>query len=235
MCELFGLSCNKKDRATFSLPLFARYSDKNWHGWGIGYYKGSEVVVRRQAEKAKLSEEFKKVTQEALSNIIIAHLRLRSRGKICNENCHPFKYPLLQRSWIFAHNGTIDIEYESRVESDTDSARAFTFMMEKIDGYVKGGRIRGLYPAIMYATKELVETYGGTLNYLLSDGIVLYAFCNHRNMYFLRRKKNYGGAILVSTQKLTNERWIIIPKNRLFLVSKGEVVVLSDPMNEFFR
>jgi len=30
MCELFGLSCNRKDRAAFSLPLFARYHSPYW-------------------------------------------------------------------------------------------------------------------------------------------------------------------------------------------------------------
>jgi glutamine amidotransferase len=230
MCELFGLSCNEKDRAVISLPLFSRYSEKNWHGWGVAYYKGNKAKIEKQAKRAAISEKFWRTTENAISNIVIAHLRLASNGKACDRNCHPFRYQYLERDWIFAHNGTLNIDYESRVGSDIDSTRAFTFIIDKIAEYRKSGVIKGLYPAVVHATKKLLESYDGTLNYLLSDGQILYAFCNHRRMHYLRREKDYGGAILISTQRLTHERWINIPKNRLFLVSKGEIIVLSDPI-----
>jgi predicted glutamine amidotransferase len=128
--------------------------------------------------------------------------------------------------------GQIEIDYESRVEGTSDSARAFTYMLDKIQEYRGTGRIRGLYPAIVHATSELLKNYEGTLNYLLSDGTTLYAF-NHypsKPVYFLRREKDYGGAILVSTQKLSPENWERIPPDRLLVLSKGEVSVLSDPI-----
>jgi len=43
----------------------------------------------------------------------------------------------------------------------------------------------------------------------------------------LRRSKSYGGAILMSTQKLTEEDWEPIPENRLLAVEGGEVQVMS--------
>jgi len=76
---------------------------------------------------------------------------------------------------------------------------------------------------VKHATEELLETYGGDLNYLLSDSNVLFAFCNHRRMYMLRREKDYGGAILISTQKLTSENWVELPKNRVICVLRGEI------------
>ena len=48
-------------------------------------------------------------------------------------------------------------------------------------------------------------------------------------MYFLRREKEYGGAMLVSTQKLTeDEDWKTIPTDRLMVINRGEIVTLSD-------
>ena len=68
------------------------------------------------------------------------------------------------------------------------------------------------------------------LNFLLKDGTVQYAFSHYEGkpMYFLRREKEYGGAILLSTQRLTDENWTEIPKDRLLTVNRGEVLVLSD-------
>jgi len=42
-------------------------------------------------------------------------------------------------------------------------------------------------------------------------------------MYMLRREKDYGGAILISTQKLTSENWVELPKNRVICVLRGEI------------
>ena len=49
-------------------------------------------------------------------------------------------------------------------------------------------------------------------------------------MFMLRRSKMYGGAVLVSTQKLTEEDWEPIPENRLLVIDGGEVQVLSSPI-----
>jgi len=50
MCELFALSCNRKDSAAFSLPLFARYHSPYWDGWGVGYYVGTHARVVRNID-----------------------------------------------------------------------------------------------------------------------------------------------------------------------------------------
>jgi glutamine amidotransferase len=228
MCELFGLSCNRKDRATFSLRLFARYHEPYWHGWGIGYYEGTHARVVRNTDDPNFSLSFKRTVQNARSNVIVAHIRLATSGEVCPENCHPFRFRYLNRDWLFAHNGSIDIDYPSYVDGNNDSARAFSFMMDKIREYLRRGRFRGIYPAVKYATQELLETYGGRVNYLLSDSNALFVFCNYRRMFMLRREKDYGGAILISTQKLTNENWIEIPKYRVLCVLNGELFVMSD-------
>jgi len=230
MCELFGLSCNRKDRATFSLPLFAEYHESYWHGWGIGYYEETNARVVRNTDDPNYSLSFRKTVQNARSDIIVAHIRLATSGEVCPENCHPFRYRYLNRDWLFAHNGSMDIDYPSYVGGNNDSARAFSFMMDKIDEYLRMGRFRGTYLAVKYATRKLLEEAGEVrrLNYLLSDSNALFVFCNYRNMYMLRREKDYGGAILISTQKLTNENWIEIPKYRVLCVLNGEMFVMSD-------
>lgn len=228
MCELFGLSCNQKDRATLSLPVFQDYSRLNRDGWGIAYYLGNQAIIKKRPEKASSDLEFQIIVSEAKSNIIISHLRNATNGEVCHENCHPFKLNYHERDWVFAHNGMIDIDYNA-VEGNTDSARAFQFIMDKIDAYVGESNLHGLYIAVKKATQKLIEQHRGTVNYLLSDGNLLYAFSHYpgKPMYFLRREKAYGGAVLVSTQKLSDENWKKIPPDKLLVVNNGEILVLS--------
>ena len=70
MCDLFGLSCNGKDRATHSLPLFGKYANLNRHGWGIAYYENNGAIVKRKAESALHSEQFHSTIDEAKSTKI---------------------------------------------------------------------------------------------------------------------------------------------------------------------
>jgi len=238
MCELFGLSCNEKDRATRSLPVFREYSVISGaeHGWGIAYYQDDEVILKRKPEKAKMSPDFKKMIEEAKSNIIIAHLRLATRGKICEENCHPFKQHFLNKDWIFAHNGQVKgIPTHPRSRGETDSEQVFHFILDKIKEYQNQGGIRGVFPGIMYGIKKVFEKCGRDrdihLNFLMSDGDILYAFHHYpgKPMYILRREKDYGGAILISTQKLSDdEGWKKLPSDKLLLVNRGEILVLSN-------
>jgi glutamine amidotransferase len=231
-----------KDRATRSLPVFQGYS-REWNandGWGIAYYVSpNKVKLVREPEPAYSSVKFSEIIQQARSNIIISHVRWKTRGRVCEKNCHPFYDEYVGRHWIFAHNGCIGgIDYPTdRIEGDTDSAMIFQFMMDNIIQYLAQGRIRGIYPAIMDSIKKIFRRYGTgiSLNFLLSDSVNLYAFHHYsgKPMYFLRREKDYGGAILISTRKLSQEDWQKIPEDRLFVVSRGEVLVLSDKYHDF--
>ena len=44
----------------------------------------------------------------------------------------------------------------------------------------------------------------------------------------LGRTKGYGGAILLSTQKVTDENWRDIGKDRLLAINCGEILIRSD-------
>ena len=122
MCELFGLSCNEKDRATITLPKFSVRGAWCPHGWGIANYDGTRAIVEREPRPASRSPNFLAAVQSAKRNIIIAHVRFKIRGGQCIENCHPFTQSFENRDWVFAHNGCVDgIERHARSEGTTDS------------------------------------------------------------------------------------------------------------------
>jgi len=247
MCDLLGISCNEKERASRSLPLFANlYSDDNPHGWGIAYFDGARAVVKRDTGKAKKSNKFEEIWNKVSSKNFVAHVRRRSQGEENVLNCHPFKNKLMDRELIFAHNGTVydhsrnkPVTRHKNACGGTDSESIFFEMVDYMRDYMKAGRIHGLYPALIYAIRKIFKRYTRyiTLNFLMSDGSMYYAFNHYTSapVYMLRRKPGLGKpsdsskrAILFSTKKFTNENWVKIPKDQLLVVNNGEIITLSD-------
>lgn len=240
MCELFGLSCNEKDRAVRSLPVFVEKGSWCRDGWGIGYFEGSRAIVERSAEdisRQEVKEKFYKIMEKAKSQTIIAHVRAATSGEPDPCNSHPLKTRSLERDWIFAHNGSINLNYPARpdIGSEIDSAKLFSYLIDHLEQYLLStSKIRGIYPGLKKALKQLLEKHPqSTINFLLSDGNNMYIF-NHyptRPIYYLRRQKEYGGAILVTTiRELSREQWQKLEPDRLLAISNGEVLVISDKL-----
>ncbi|MCX8175587.1 MAG: class II glutamine amidotransferase [Candidatus Micrarchaeota archaeon] len=233
MCDLFGMSTNEPDRATRSLPIFQKHGVENPHGWGIAYYNGNRAIIKKKAESAATSTEFADLIQKAKSNVIISHVRFKTHGERCDENCHPFKQEFLGRDWIFAHNGMISgIEHGNR----TDSEAIFGFMIDKIHTYISQSSVfpPSIYLGLKSAIKAVFAEFGRgiTFNFLLSDGTILYAF-NHystKPIYVLKREKDYGSAMLVSTQKLWEENVVKLRPDCLLIIEKGVPFLRSDPI-----
>lgn len=245
MCELFGMSSNEPDRATRSLPIFASKGSWCQDGWGIGYYNNNEAVVQKFKDSVIQSENahpaFLQTIQKTQSSTILAHVRAATSNQRDDCDSHPFIIRKFERNWIFAHNGSIpklvSDNYRSYVEpySEIDSARAFSFIMDKVENYLDQPGIKGLYPAIKNAVEEIRREMGGGMNFLLSDGSNLYVFndSNHSNeIYYLQRRKSYGYAFLVTTisSGLSNEDWMILPQDRLLVLNRGEILVLSNKL-----
>ena len=239
MCDLFGLCCNAKDRATLSLPIFAEYSQQMPHGWGIGYFDEERAIIKRGAERAKDSDAYFETIDKARSKVIISHIRYMTAGEMCERNCHPFHHTYFDKQWIFAHNGGVgqiinSLGIDPRSGGETDSEQVFLYLMDRTLDYTNGNGIRGIYPGLKNAIKNLFDEFGQniTLNFMLSNGNLQFIFSHYpgRRIHMLRRSKNYGGAVLTSTRKLTGENWEKIPKDSLLVIENGEVLVVSDPI-----
>src|SRR5438309_1031527 len=72
-------------------------------GWGVGFYQGGEVLLRRRPKPASGPVDFYDVAAELRTDVLIGHVRRATVGAAKNENTHPFRF----RSWLFAHHGTI--------------------------------------------------------------------------------------------------------------------------------
>lgn len=236
MCELFGFSCNREGCATDSLRSFAEHSDRNPHGWGLAYYNGGGAFIKKQAVEARKSPEYYDAVKNARGNIIISHIRHASCGQINAINCHPFKQSFLGKEWVFAHNGHVDgVARHPRTSGETDSESVFNVLLDNIkehrskdNGVTNGSIVEGV--SSLFNDYEFGRQVG--LNFVMSDGQVLYAFNHHaeKPMYFSKITAQESNAVMVSTQKLDGSSWEVLPADRLLLVKNGMIYALSDPI-----
>jgi predicted glutamine amidotransferase len=107
MARLFGLIGNRADLAARVLASEAGplrvHSKGTALGWGIGFYQGGEVLMRRRPIDDHATVEVAKVAGDVRADVLVGHVRNATIGSLRTENTHPFRY----RQWLFAQTGTL--------------------------------------------------------------------------------------------------------------------------------
>ncbi len=73
-------------------------------GWGVGFYQGGEVLLKRRPIDDRPELKLRDMVSDIRADTLIAHVRLATVGAPRTENTHPFRY----RQWLFAQTGTIE-------------------------------------------------------------------------------------------------------------------------------
>jgi len=225
MCDLFALSAATNYSAPKSLPLFAFRAGRNMDGWGIGFFRKNRAYVEKSAARAyfegSFHDGFQRLARVISSRFIIAHVRLRTSGPVDECHAHPFVLHFKGQDWIFAHNGKAPAieSYRSKKvrleDAVSDSARTFEYLLDGIAArYERNNDIPGLFTAVADTSRQLIEEYPGSYNYLLTNGWVLFAFSNHRQFLFLKGSEKLERGLLLTTvaRGLSEENWTRIAK-----------------------
>ena len=107
MARLFGLIGNRTDLAgrvlAFEADALRVQSRGAPLGWGIGFYQGGEVLMRRRPIDENATIEISRVAGDVRADVVVGHVRNATVGALRTENTHPFRY----RQWLFAQTGTL--------------------------------------------------------------------------------------------------------------------------------
>jgi glutamine amidotransferase len=229
MCQLLGLSSNKKVNIKLSLREFRHRGAKNPYGWGFGFYNenSQKWEIIKQPDKLSAHDAESEPIFNFKSKLIIGHVRYATCGGASHKNTHPF----CRGEWIFAHNGTVKaIKYEKSFklnkfwpEGDTDSEYAFCYLLEQIDDIEDE---QAIFEILTEAANSIKEH--GKFNFLLANKEYLYAFGDDKLYFTIRKapfspvhlkdedyeinlgeiKKPDEKAVLIVTEPLTtNEKW----------------------------
>lgn len=243
MCDLFALSAGKDYSAPKSLPLFAMQARRNMDGWGIGYFKKHRAWVEKSAEGAYVDghvhDSFQRLARVVRSKIILCHVRLRTSGPVDECHAHPFVLPFMGHDWLFVHNGKAPAVESYQTGADpiedahSDSARAFEYLRDQLCLRLRKSPtpLPALFEALYQSTAELINKYPGDYNYLLTNGLVVFAFTNHRQFMLLKgSNKLEGGLMLTTLQRgLSDENWVRVAKSTsrqglLLMISGADII-----------
>lgn len=261
MCQLLGMNCNVPTDICFSFTGFHQRggrTDEHRDGWGIAFYEGTGCRVYLDTKPAAESPVATLVREYPIRSMnVIAHIRKATVGGIALENTHPFMREMWGRYWCFAHNGTItglpavapDARY--RPVGDTDSERAFCLLLGMLYHRFPDGASTDdarLHAALVDIASTLGE--GGSFNFLLSNGEVLFARCATRLAYLVRQApfatahlvdEDYSvdfsevtterdRVAVIATAPLTdNETWTPIAAGALMMFRDGAIVASTAP------
>jgi glutamine amidotransferase len=221
------MECNVPTDIVFSFSgLALRGGLKGPHadGWGLALYEGRAARTFLEPAAAAHSQLAKYVQDNPIKTLLaIAHVRKRTRGKVCLSNTHPFVRELWGRHWVFAHNGTVVgvRRWETgryKPIGDTDSEQAFCALMHKLQqAFPRYPREQAkLWKAIARFAAEIGQK--GTFNFLLGDGTHLYARCATR-LHYIIRKAPFQKATLADEDLSVDFAALTTPKDRVAIVS----------------
>lgn len=237
MCELFGVSADRKVRVDPFLKVLMSHSIDHPHGWGMALFYGGGVNVEKEPKTAWISDYVRtRLAHPIHARNIIAHIRLATQGSQVYENCHPFvSRERTGMAWTLAHNGTIFQSelldtYRPVQEGGTDSERILLHIIHEMDAAGNPGpeeRFRILDRIVL----DIVEN--NKVNLLIFDGETLYVHTNMRGTLY---QSHRDGAVLFATVPLDDGVWEPLPMMRLFAYRDGRLIAEGTQHNfEYFK
>ncbi|HEY6462602.1 MAG TPA: class II glutamine amidotransferase [Polyangiaceae bacterium] len=258
MCRLLGIASSEP--TDFRIVLreaprsLAALSKEHRDGWGLAVYDEAhgwrlEKGVACAGEDARFHE----LAVGRRGEVLVSHVRQKTVGETSLVNTHPFA----SGRWVFAHNGTVkDVAWlqaqtsaarAAEVCGQTDSERLFAWLLTCLDA--AGVTASRASPETDRALGAAVRTARarpdfGAFNFVLSDGVTIYAHRFGRTMHLLERgphdavrsrRTSLDGtvletpwsqrrtAIIVGSEKMTDEPWQPIEEGMLLRVERTPV------------
>jgi predicted glutamine amidotransferase len=199
MARLFGIIGNRPDLASRVLASEAEAlrakSNGAPLGWGLGFYQGGEVLMRRRPIDERRDLDVASLAADVRADLVVGHVRHATVGALRTENTHPFRY----RQWLFAQTGTVtDFEHirerlvasvpeflRGSIRGETDAEVVFHVFLSFLHdaGLLRDGAVDA--PQVLEAIRSSLAVVDGMtaevgaaackLNIMVSDGDALVA------------------------------------------------------------
>lgn len=226
MCELLGISTNKKIKVNELFKTFISHSIEHKNGWGMAVFDDLERIVKEPQPAINSESLYEILKSDFSTSKCIAHIRKATIGDVTEINTHPFKaVDESGRHWILAHNGTI---FESEVlspyqytqQGSTDSERILLYIVDEMNKkYRKKGEPLTDSERIGLVDKAVRAVVpGNKLNLLIFDGDQFYVHKNEMETLFT---KKVDEGIIFATKPLDDGVWEELPENRLHVYKDG--------------
>lgn len=240
MCELFGVSSDRKLRVDPYLKVLMAHSVDHPHGWGMAISYGGGVNVEKEPKTACVSDYVQtRLSHPVYAKSMMAHIRLATRGIMAYENCHPFVgRDVSGRAWTLAHNGTIFQSelldaYREEQEGSTDSERILCHVLHEMNAALAADGSLDAAARFRVMDRILLDiSENNKVNLMVFDGEVFYVHTNMRGTLY--RTEREGGT-LFATVPLDDGVWEPVPMMRLLAYRDGRLIAEGTQHNYEYR
>lgn len=230
MCELFGVTADKKINVNAYLQSFFRHSKVQPDGWGLALFDDNNISIEKEPVKASTSKYLEHRLQGKIQTAkMMAHIRRATMGEVNFNNTHPFSaIDESGRRWVLVHNGTIFeapglSKYQYSQQGSTDSERILLYIIDRVNsrfmqdpcGFDVNERLALIDEIILQVVP------GNKLNLLLYDGDYFYVHKNEKGTLYTLEKP---GITFFATRPLDEWEWKELPMNRLLIYKNGKKV-----------
>ncbi|MCR4813840.1 MAG: class II glutamine amidotransferase [Lachnospiraceae bacterium] len=230
MCELFGVTADKKINVNAYLQSFFRHSKVQPDGWGLALFDDNNISIEKEPVKASTSKYLEHRLQGKIQTAkMMAHIRRATMGEVNFNNTHPFSaIDESGRRWVLVHNGTIFeapglSKYQYSQQGSTDSERILLYIIDRVNsrfmqdpcGFDVNERLALIDEIILQVVP------GNKLNLLLYDGDYFYVHKNEKGTLYTLEKP---GITFFATRPLDEWEWKELPMNRLLVYKNGKKV-----------
>lgn len=207
--------------------------------------------IHKGTDPANECARFVETASRSAGTVLIAHVRKKTVGPTSIANTHPFVqsgWVFAHNGTLVDHTSLrakTSPERLAQVRGDTDSEVLFAFLLTRLDeaGFTRmgaGTTIREQATRVIaVATRELRDNAAGAFNFLLSDGTSCFVHRFGRTLFLLERTPNdrpstreleaslkgpfiqRRHAVLVASERLTEEPWKEIPEGTLLRIDRG--------------
>lgn len=250
MCRLFAQHADPRhlphEPLCVARNALRMQSHRHRHGWGIGWYDPAGVQLRRGVMPAHADQAFVAAAREARSEIVLAHVRDASVGRVIEENTHPFRHD----RWLFAHNGTvaryrrvaqvrraleaeIDRPYRALLRGETDSERCFYVFLSRLGARLPAGRrpeledVRAALAATVTTVVRLADrrpAKPSSLNLLVTNGEVL-AVCRRGRTLHVAPHIASSGVFAIASEPIGAGPWREVPEGGFVGIDPGHRIL----------
>ncbi|MDP9826961.1 glutamine amidotransferase [Kineosporia succinea] len=201
----------------------------NVDGFGLGWYvEGDAVPARHRGDGPVWGDEtFADLARTVRTTGLLAAVRSGTEGMVSGRGAAA---PFRAGRWLFSHNGALpgwpasgaelvkDLAPERllRLDAPTDAAALWALTLDRLDAGLTPGE------ALRHVTRRALETTGGRVNLLLTDGQRIAATTAGASLCY---RHTHGGVVVASESYDEETDWHDVPDDRLLTVERGEVTV----------
>jgi predicted glutamine amidotransferase len=231
MCRIFAVRAATPISVRPAFDGLRKLAAEHKDGWGVATFPESGKWIETGTLSAESCTRFDKLG-DLTTQAMLVHIRLASVGTVHERNTHPFS----AGPWVFMHNGTlkhfdrararfeaeIAPAFRAELRGETDSERCFALFRTYLEDRTE---TEDVIPALsrVFRTAEAIcddETEGkrSAMNFLVSDGVRVFATRRDRSLFTLSRPDL---AAIASAELLPDQTWHEVPNDMLVTIDEG--------------